>query len=235
MLLTHDTGGARSIPGPPGRYQPLNELIRAARRIAENPTARGVVQGQIDRIARARASTGTDNAIAKTDGLERVETAAEGEATAVEGAGAVFGSLAGGMTSLKGLNALGRQLQSKGSWLEGIQQLTSQLSPDQLRTAAQEAVASLPDSVRSDLAGRLSTQADRLPTGVAGDLPGLVSGYLREKGGAQQLMSLLMVARAGPAGVAMGLIAAMKDPTVREFAKSLMGALVRAKGRGTPT
>jgi hypothetical protein len=231
MLLAHDTGGAGSIPGPPGRYQPLNEFIRAARRLAENPTARGVVQGQIDRIARTKASTETDTVIAKDDGLER----AESEATAVGGAGTVFGSLAGGMTSLKGLNALGRQLQSKGSWLEGIQQLTSQLSPDQLRTAAQEAVASLPDSVRSNLAGRLTSQVDRLPTGAAGDLPGLVSGYLREKGGAQQLMSLLMVARAGPAGAAMSLIAAMKDPTVREFAKSLMGALVRAKGRGTPT
>jgi hypothetical protein len=138
------------------------------------------------------------------------------------------------MASLKGLNELGRQLQSNGSWLDGVQQLTSQLSPDQLRAAAQEAVASLPDAVRSDLSSRLSSQVDRIPTGTAGDLTGVVSGFLSQSGGAQQLLSLLAASRGVPAGAALGLMSAMKDPAVRELAKSLVSSLVSVKGRGTP-
>ena len=213
----------------------MSSFIRAARRLAENQTTRDVVQGQIDRISRSREQAAPadppigDSALGAPDPGE----GKPGD-TAAGGAGAVFGSLAGGMASLKGLNAIGRQLQSSGSWAAGIQQLTSQLSPDQVRSAAQDAISALPESVRNDLTGRIASGTDRLQHGAAGDVAGVVTGYLRENGGTQQLLSMLMVARAGPGGAAMSLVAAMKDPTVREFAKSLMSALVRAKGRGTP-
>ena len=212
----------------------MSTFIRAARRLAENQTARAVVQSQIDRITRSQEKPDSD-APPVWDGGPRapVSGAGERETTVAGGVGAVAGSIAGGMASLKGLNALGKQLQSSGSWAAGIQQLTSQLSPDQVRTAAQEAISALPEGVRTDLTGRLASGTDRIQKGPAGDVAGVVTGYLKENGGPQQLLSLLMVARAGPAGAAMSLISAMKDPTVREFAKSLLGALVRVKGRGT--
>jgi hypothetical protein len=190
------------------------------------------VQGQIDRITRAREQAATADPLIGDGGPEALDPG-DGRpgATVAGGAGAVFESLASGMASLKGLNVLGKQLQASGSWLEGIQQLTSQLSADQVRTAAQEAISNLPEGVRSDLTGRLASGTERLQHGAAGDVAGVVTGYLRENGGTQQLLSVLMVARAGPGGAAMSLVAAMKDPTVREFAKSLMSALVRAKGR----
>jgi hypothetical protein len=208
----------------------VNSFVRAARRLTQSTTARSVLQQQVDRITRTETTPASD-APAVWDGSPR---APESGATPAGGVGAVVGSLAGGMASLKGLNELGRQLQTNGSWLTGVQQLTSQLSPDQLRTAAQEAVSSLPETVRADLTSRLSGQLDRIPPGTAGDLTGVVSGLLGQSGGAQQLLSLLVAARSGPGGAALGLMAAMKDPAVRELAKSLASSLVSVKGRGTP-
>jgi hypothetical protein len=208
----------------------VNSLVRAARRLSQSTTARSVLQQQVDRITRTDTAPAQDTP-AVWDGGPR---SPESGASPAGGVGAVVGSLAGGMASLKGLNELGRQLQSNGSWLDGVQQLTSQLSPNQLRTAAQEAVSSLPETVRGDLSSRLSSQVDRIPHGSANDLPGVVSGFLGQSGGAQQLLSLLAASRGGPAGAALSLMSTMKDPAVRELAKSLVSSLVSVKGRGTP-
>jgi hypothetical protein len=208
----------------------MNSIVRAARRLSQSTTARSVLQQQVERITRAGLTRAGD----APDAWDGSPRSPESGATPAGGVGAVVGSLAGGAASLKGLNELGRQLQSNGSWLEGVQQLTAQLSPDQLRTAAQEAVSSLPETVRADLSSRLSQQVGRIPHGAAGDLPAVVSGFLGQSGGAQQLLSLLVASRAGPAGAALGLMEAMKDPSVRELAKSLVSSLVSAKGRGTP-
>jgi hypothetical protein len=181
----------------------VSSFFRAAKRLTENATVRGAVQRQVDRISSAEEKTA---------------------------AGAIIGTLATGKAQLNALNQFGKQLQSSGNWLDGIQQLASHASPDQLKSVATAAVSSLPESVRTDLVGRLANQASHLP---ADDLAGAVSGFLGQGNGVQQLFGALLAGKGNlPGGGALNLMTAMKDASIREFAKSLVTALV--KTRGTP-
>jgi len=188
----------------------VSSFFRAARRIAENSAARDIVKQQVDRVARTAQEPGT----------------------AGRGAGAVLGVLSNGKASLSALNEFGRQLQSRGSWLDGVQQLVGQHSADQLKSVASEAVSALPESIRADLLARLTRHADHLPAGAANDLAGAVTGFLGQGNGIQQLFGALIAGRGnGPAG-GLDLVTAMKDPSVRELARSLTSALVSSKTRG---
>ena len=188
----------------------MSSFFRAARRIAENSAARGIVKQQVDRVARTAEESGA----------------------AGRGAGAVLGALANGKASLSALNEFGRQLQSRGSWLEGVQQLVGQHSSDQLKSVATEAVSALPESVRADLLARLARHADHLPAGAANDLAGAVTGFLGQGNGIQQLFGSLVAGKGRTTGASLDLVTAMKDPSVRELARSLTGALVSSKTRG---
>jgi hypothetical protein len=182
----------------------VSSFIRAAKRLTGNATVRGAVQRQVDRITNAEEKTA---------------------------AGAVIGTLATGKAQLGALNEFSRQLQSSGSWLDGIQQLAGHASPEQLKSVANSAVSALPESVRSDLVGRLANQASNLPTGAAGDLAGAISGFLGQGNGVQQLFGALLAGKGNlPGGTALNLMSAMKDPSIRELSKSLITALVKTKG-----
>jgi len=188
----------------------VSSFFRTARRIAENSAARDIVKQQVDRVART----------------------AEEPGAAGRGAGAIFGALANGRASLSALNELGQQLQSRGSWLNGLQQLVGQQSSDQLRSVANQVVSALPESVRADLLARLAGQASHLPSGAANDLTGAITGFLGQGNGIQQLFGALVAGKgSGPAG-SLDLVTVMKDPSVRELARSLTSALVSSKTRG---
>jgi hypothetical protein len=187
----------------------VSSFFRAARRIAENPATRDMVKQQVDRVTRTTESSGA----------------------AERGAGAILGALANGKASLSALNELGRQLQSRGSWLNGLQQLVSQQSSDQLKSVANQAVSALPQSVRTDLLARLTRQTDHLPGAAAEDLTGAITGFLGKGDGIQQLLGALVAGKGnGPAG-SLDLVTAMKDPSVRELARSLTSALISSKTR----
>jgi hypothetical protein len=178
----------------------VSSFFRAAKRLTENATVRGAVQRKVDQITSAEAKTG---------------------------AGAIIGTLATGKAQLSALNQFGHQLQSSGNWLDGIQQLASHASPDQLKSVATAAVSSLPESVRTDLLGRLANHASNLPVD---DLAGAVSGFLGQGNGIQQLFGALLAGKGNlPGGTALNLMSAMKDPSTRELAKSLVTALVKTK------
>ena len=76
----------------------MSSFFRAAKRLTENSTVRSAVQRKVDQITSAEEQTG---------------------------AGAIIGTLATGKAQLTALNQFGRQLQSSGNWLDGIQQLAN--------------------------------------------------------------------------------------------------------------
>jgi len=188
----------------------VSSFLRAARRLAEHPATRDIVKKQADRVARV---------------------AQESDATG-RGASAIVGALANGKASLSALNEFGRQLQTRGSWLDGVQQLVGQHSTEQLKAVANNAVSALPESVRADLLGRLTRQADLLPNGAVNDLAGAVTGLLGQGNGIQQLFGALVAGKGNVPGNSLDLVTAMKDPSVRELARSLTSALVSSKTRG---
>lgn len=135
--------------------------------------------------------------------------------------GDMLSSVLPGLGHLKGLVT---QVQSGGGLLRAVNQLARDLPSANRAAAIQQAINGLSGASRQDLSARLGRQGN--------DPAAAVIGILEQGGGFEQVLRRL--SRGHPAAGALNLIETLKDPVIQEFARSLIPALVKAKGAGVP-
>ena len=139
--------------------------------------------------------------------------------------GGLLGSLLRNLTGMQDMGQVIDQMQVARPWLNQLNSIAQELPPDARLRAVQEVVAGLPATTQSQLRERLESATG----GDSTDVAQVIADQLEYPDGVERILGLLAPADSF-SGASPSLLAAMKDPLVRDLLRNLPLALVRERG-----
>jgi hypothetical protein len=144
--------------------------------------------------------------------------------------GGLLGSLLRNLTGMQDMGQAIDQMQVARPWLNQLNRISQELSPDARLRAVQEVVAGLPETTLYQLRERLRSATGDDSTDVAQ----AIADQLEYPDGVERVLDLLVPADSF-SGTSPSVLAAMKDPLVRDLLRNLPLALVRERDAANKT
>lgn len=138
--------------------------------------------------------------------------------------GGLLGSLLRSLTGMQDMGQAIDQMQIAQHWLNQLNHISQELPSDARLRAVQEVVAGLPEATQYQLRQRLGSATGSESTDVAQ----AIADQLEYPDGVERILGLLAPADSF-SGESPSLLAAMKDPLVRDLLRNLPLALVRQR------
>jgi hypothetical protein len=188
--------------------------------------SRSTIQARVDEIARADRRERQSREGAPVFGGDwssvRQEPDADEPAAPL---GGLLGSLLRNLTGMQDMGQAIDQMHIARPWLNQLNRISQELPPDARLRAVQEVVAGLPETTLHQLRKRLRSATGDDSTDVAQ----AIADQLEYPDGVERILGLLVPADSF-SGASPSLLAAMKDPLVRDLLRNLPLALVRERG-----
>jgi hypothetical protein len=144
--------------------------------------------------------------------------------------GGLLGSLLRNLTGMQDMGQAIDQMQVARPWLNQLNRISQELPPDARLRAVQEVVAGLPETTLYQLRERLRSATGDDSTDVAQ----AIADQLEYPDGVERVLDLLVPADSF-SGTSPSVLAAMKDPLVRDLLRNLPLALVRERDAANNT
>jgi hypothetical protein len=144
--------------------------------------------------------------------------------------GGLLGSLLRNLTGMQDMGQAIDQMQVARPWLNQLNRISQELSPDARLRAVQEVVAGLPETTLYQLRERLGSATG----GDSTDVAQAIADQLEYPDGVERVLDLLVPADSF-SGTSPSVLAAMKDPLVRDLLRNLPLALVRERDAANKT
>jgi hypothetical protein len=144
--------------------------------------------------------------------------------------GGLLGSLLRNLTGMQDMGQAIDQMQVARPWLNQLNRISQELPPDARLRAVQEVVAGLPETTLYQLRERLRSATGDGSTDVAQ----AIADQLEYPDGVERVLDLLVPADSF-SGTSPSVVAAMKDPLVRDLLRNLPLALVRERDAANST
>jgi hypothetical protein len=144
--------------------------------------------------------------------------------------GGLLGSLLRNLTGMQDMGQAIDQMQVARPWLNQLNRISQELPPDARLRAVQEVLAGLPETTLYQLRERLRSATGDDSTDVAQ----AIADQLEYPDGVERVLDLLVPADSF-SGTSPSVLAAMKDPLVRDLLRNLPLALVRERDAANGT
>jgi hypothetical protein len=144
--------------------------------------------------------------------------------------GGLLGSLLRNLTGMQDMGQAIDQMHIARPWLNQLNRISQELPPDARLRAVQEVLAGLPETTLYQLRERLRSATGDDSTDVAQ----AIADQLEYPDGVERVLDLLVPADSF-SGTSPSVLAAMKDPLVRDLLRNLPLALVRERDAANKT
>jgi hypothetical protein len=193
--------------------------------------SRSTIQARVDEIARADRRERQPREGAPVFGGDwssvRQELEADEPAAPL---GGLLGSLLRNLTGMQDMGQAIDQMQVARPWLNQLNRIAQELPPDARLRAVQEVVTGLPATTQSQLRERLESATG----GDSTDVAQAIADQLEYPDGIERVLAMLVPADSF-SGASPSVLAAMKDPLVRDLLRNLPLALVRERDAANKT